>query len=309
MSKKVAVIDLGTNTFNLLIADLNENNGFQKIHSHRIPVLLGKETINEGYLSQDAIERGLKALWEFSLLLKKFEVKEIKALATSAVRTARNAMDFTSRAKSEIGIEIQIISGEKEAELIFHGNAAAASLTENNSLIIDIGGGSTEFIIGNRDGIVWKESFPLGAARLIHRFYPEDPLTANTRNKIESYLLNELQPLFEAINTYPVYELIGSSGAFDSFVEMMNATLENSNENATNICFEYSLSEFDNLASIIIQSNRSAREKMNGLIPMRVEMIVVATVLVQLILNKLQLKKMRSTTWSLKEGAILTLFD
>lgn len=307
MARTVAVIDLGTNTFNLLIAS-RTNSGFEKIDSSRIPVMLGKGTINEGYLSDEAMHRGVNALKEFSKLLIKHEAKEIRALATSAIRTAKNAEVFIESVKNETGIEIEIISGETEAELIFFGNAAAAQLGEKNSLIMDIGGGSTEFIIGNKEGIVWKESYLLGAARLIQRFTPENPITHETILKIEKYLNTELKTLFNAVNHHPIQELIGSSGAFDSFVEIMDEKFINHQVKTNENCREYSLNKFNQISEIIIQSTLKDREEMKGLIPMRVEMIVVAVILVQFVLKKIQPQRMKSTTWSLKEGAMLKLF-
>ncbi len=307
MTRTVAVIDLGTNTFNLLIAR-RTNTGFDKIDSCRIPVMLGKGTINEGYLSDEAISRGIKALGDFTHILKKHNIKEIRALATSAIRTAKNGAVFIEAARIETGIEIEIISGEMEAELIFCGNAAAAQLNDKNSLIMDIGGGSTEFIIGNRNGIIWKESYLLGAARLIQRFAPEDPISSENILKIENYLNSELQSLFGALNHNPVHELIGSSGAFDSFLEMMDEKFKNQPLTTNPNCRDYSFEEFNCICDLVIGSTRTERENIKGLIPMRVEMIVVAALFVQFVLKKVKPKQMKSTLWSLKEGALLQLF-
>lgn len=307
MSKKIAVIDLGTNTFNLLIAKLSSSDSFEKLFSNRIPVMLGEGTINEGYLSDAAIERGVEALKVFARNLSEQNVTKVKALATSAVRTARNAEFFLQRAKEETGIEIEVISGEQEAHFIYLGNAAAAELGEKNSLIMDIGGGSTEFIIANQQGLIWKESFLLGAARLIHQFQPENPISKETISSIEKHLDKELNNLSEKMVQFPVYELIGSSGAFDSLAEMMEMNWEDAKNNNNGTCVQYDLSRYHKVAESIILSTREERVKMKGLIPMRVEMIVMAALLINFVLKTFKIGNMRSTNWSLKEGVLIQL--
>ena len=307
MSKKIAVIDLGTNTFNLLIAKFSSSDSFEKLFSNRIPVMLGEGTINEGYLSDAAIERGVSALKVFARNLSEQNVKKVKALATSAVRTARNAEFFLQRAKEETGIEIEVISGEQEAHFIYLGNAAAAELGEKNSLIMDIGGGSTEFIIANQQGLIWKESFLLGAARLIHQFQPENPISKETISSIEKHLEKELNNLSEKMVQFPVHELIGSSGAFDSLAEMMEMNWEDAKNNNNGTCVQYDLSRYYKVAESIILSTREERVKMKGLIPMRVEMIVMAALLINFVLKTFKIGNMRSTNWSLKEGVLIQL--
>ena len=302
---KIGVIDLGTNTFNLLIAEKNQRDSFKKLTSHRIPVLLGEKTIASNTISAPAFERGINAMREFAEILKKHDVHNIKALATSALRTSINALDFTNKVHQDTGIKIEVISGDKEAELIFAGNRAAAGLADKYSLIMDIGGGSTEFIIGNSDGIYWKKSYLLGAARLLAKFNPEDPVSKDTINRIENYFESELQSLIEILRTAKVIELIGSSGAFDSFAEMIDAEFKSLNFTEKQPVYCYDLNQYNQLADRVINSTLSQRLLMRGLIPMRAEMIVISFIFTNYILRKTGVDTFRSTTWSLKEGAVL----
>ena len=302
---KIGVIDLGTNTFNLLVAEKNPDTVFKKIFSKRIPVMLGERTMQSNLICESAFERGLNAMKEFSAILKDTQVSEIRAIATSALRTSHNASEFVAKVHQLTGIEIKVISGEEEAELIFRGNSAAANLTNDLSLIMDIGGGSTEFIVGSDKGIVWKKSFLLGAARLLDKFKPEDPISADTISKMEIYFDAELIELFEVLKINSVRELIGSSGAFDSFVEMIDADFNSMKFDESCAVYEYDLIQFRVLSERVIKSTLSDRLTMRGLIPMRVEMIVLSVIFTNYILKKTGIKKLRSTTWSLKEGAVL----
>jgi exopolyphosphatase / guanosine-5'-triphosphate,3'-diphosphate pyrophosphatase len=303
--RRIAVIDLGTNTFNLLISEVNGTREFKKVFSHRVAVMLGEGTINTNFISTAPFERGIHALIEFRELIDKYSADKIIALATSAIRTAKNGQDFIWAAKERAGIDVEIISGDREAELIFLGNSAAGDLKASSSLIMDIGGGSTEFIIGNKNTLLWEQSYLLGAARLLDRFKPEDPITKETIFKIEEYFERELRTLFAALQKYPVHELIGSSGAFDSFAELIDVNYGSMNFSDDKIVYEYKLEQFNEVRDKIIASTLADRQAMRGLLPLRVEMIVVSFVFVNYILRRTGIKKMRSTTWSLKEGAIV----
>lgn len=139
MSRK-AVIDLGTNTFNLLIVDLQKT-GFTLVHTKKEGVALGMGGINDGILAEEAFKRGVAALKRFKSKCESFEVSEIKAFGTSALRSAKNAADFIVEA-GKLGIKIEIISGLREAEMIYKGVKWSYNFSQPG-VIMDIGGGST----------------------------------------------------------------------------------------------------------------------------------------------------------------------
>lgn len=308
-SMEVAVIDLGTNTFNLLIAEKEASGRFKKIVSNRISVKLGEDSINRSYISEAAFKRGIKALETFSACIKEKGVVQIAAFATSAIRTATNGVDFVNEAKKQTGIDINIINGEREAELIYFGNREAVQMNEETSLIMDIGGGSTEFILANKSAILWKQSFLLGAARIIAKINPSDPISDSEISALTNYLKTELQDLFKAVGKHKPIELIGSSGAFDSIVDMMAGkyNTESLHEGQT----EYSvfLPDYFPLSKQIIASTLKERQQVKGLIEMRVDMIVISCLLVNFVLEQLNLKTLRVSTYSLKEGVLYSLFN
>ncbi len=202
---------------------------------------------------------------------------------------------------------MEIISGEREAELIYKGVKHALKIGEQPELIMDIGGGSTEFIIANDKKLFWKYSFLLGVSRLMEKFQPSDPITKEEIQIIENYLNTELNPLWEALKQNPVETLIGSSGSFDSFAEIIghkyhepfvlnNKTEHTFNMNETFIVFEE-----------LIKSHREQRLQTKGLIEMRVDMIVLSAILVKFVLQKSGIKNMRLSTYSLKEGVMWEL--
>ncbi|MFN9115059.1 MAG: exopolyphosphatase, partial [Bacteroidota bacterium] len=180
-----AVIDLGTNTFNLLVADLNDGS-FTIIHSEKDGVALGMGGINQGFLSEDAFQRGIGALRHFKQKCEELAVTSIRALGTSALRSASNSAEFIAEAHN-LGINIEIVNGLREAELIYHGVRWSYDFREPG-VIMDIGGGSTEFIFADRNGIQDMTSLDVGVSRIYQHFNTSDPLSASDIVQIENWL-------------------------------------------------------------------------------------------------------------------------
>lgn len=299
-----AIIDLGTNTFNLLIAERFLNNTFRKIFNTKIAVKLGEGSINSGYIGDVPFQRGLKALEKYQQYLLYHNVSQVYAYGTSAIRSASNGKEFVEQAQKIVGIAITVIDGDEEADLIYYGNRMAINMTDDVSLIMDIGGGSTEFILATKNEILWKQSFLLGAARLLSKFEPSDPIKPDEINDFNNYLTQELKPLFEAVKKYKPIELIGSSGAFDSVVDMIAA--EFNTEAMTEDGKEYpiNLSYYKCISDKIIASTIQERHHIKGLISMRVDMMVISVLLIDFVLREFDLKNMRVSAFSLKEGVI-----
>lgn len=301
---RIAIIDLGTNTFNILIVETENSNTYKQIFQTKIAVKLGEGGINKGFIAPIPFQRGIDALVQYKLVLDDYGVEKVFAFATSAIRSASNGIEFVSIAKQKANIDIQVISGDKEAELIYYGVRSAVKMTNDTSLIIDIGGGSTEFIIANKEQIFWKQSFLLGAARLLERFNPSDPITDQEIEDVKGYLKQELQPLFEAVKKYPITELIGSSGSFDSLAEMI-AHRFYTPEILKNITeYEFQMDDCSAIYDIIIKSTKAERTAMKGLVQMRVDMMVISSILVHFVVAEFEIEKMRLSTYSLKEGVL-----
>ena len=306
---RIAVIDLGTNTFNLLIAEINPDKSYTNLYQTKLSVKLGEEGINKGFIAPASFQRGINALKIYKETISNYNVEKVFTFATSAIRTATNGIEFTEKVKQETGFEVEIITGDKEAELIYYGVCEAVNLGEELSLIIDIGGGSTEFIIANKDKIFWKQSFLLGASRLLEKFKPSDPITDIEIQQLTDYLNSHLQPLYEAVKLFPITELIGSSGSFDSLAEMIAHRFYTPEILKDKTEYTFNLSDYKVIYENVIKSNKEERTKMKGLIEMRIDMIVISTIIVQFILTSFNIKKMRLSTYSLKEGTLSEIIN
>jgi exopolyphosphatase / guanosine-5'-triphosphate,3'-diphosphate pyrophosphatase len=308
---RIAVIDLGTNTFNLLIVEIGEDQGYNILYNNKLPVKLGKSGIDKKEIRPDAITRGLNALERHLQTIGEYKTDKTYAFATSAIRSARNGDQFVKLAKQRCGLDIEIINGEREAELIYYGVKQAVQLTDEKVLILDIGGGSNEFIIADRDHIFWKKSYPLGIARLLSKFKPSDPISIEEIEFISNYLEERMSDLFEEFKKHKINTLIGASGSFETIAAMIRADDPNfeSETSTSPESIPIDLTDFENLYQKLINSTLKERKQMKGLESMRLEMIVVATLVVKFILQKLKLRQMIQSNFALKEGVVYELLS
>lgn len=303
---RVAVIDLGTNTFNLLIAEVAAGSKPQQVFRTRIPVRFG-DKINEGFIDNKAYQRGIAAIKEFHVQLEKYKPQRAEAFATSAIRSSVNGKEFCDDVTELTGITVNVINGEQEAELIYYGVKSALEIGKEPSLILDIGGGSNEFIIGNKDEIFWKKSFNLGIARLLSKFKPSDPIQESELTQVIEFLETELDELFMAVKKFPVKELIGASGSFETFAELAAVNFRNRFEWLNGSEFIFNEGEYGKVFAMLLHSTKQDRSAMRGMLEMRSDMIVLAGILVDLIIRKCNLQKIRVSDYSLQEGALFEI--
>ncbi|SNT12821.1 exopolyphosphatase / guanosine-5'-triphosphate,3'-diphosphate pyrophosphatase [Ekhidna lutea] len=304
---KVAVIDLGTNTFHLLIARVDRDS-HEMLHRERKAVKIGEKGINKGEITKEAWGRALKALHEFKEMIDANDIDQVFATATSAIRNANNGQALVDEIKSQTGIEIEVISGMREAELIHHGASKALDFGEEKNLIMDIGGGSIEFIIADNQKAHWMQSFEVGGQRLVEMFHKTDPISTDEIEKLNAFFDKELQPLVEACKEFRPTTLIGCSGTFDTLSDIYCE--ENDIERQSDATeYPFGKNVFKKIYEDLITKNREQRLAIPGMIEMRVDMIVVACVLIDHIVEKIALTNIRISAYALKEGILYNVLD
>ena len=291
----LAVIDLGTNTFNLLIADVIDDH-FEILHSAKEGVSIGMGGINKRVIATDAFERGLTCLVNFKIKCNEFKVERIIAFGTSAIRDAENSIDFITLVKEATGIEIKVITGEIEAELIYKGVSWSYDFSEP-AVIMDIGGGSTEFIFADKNGISNLVSLNIGLLRIFQEFTFSDPMTKEDIVTVRNWLDEKAGNYFEGKKEKI---LIGASGTFETFYEMVY----NKDIKGEVAMIELPFERFIQVIEEIILSSEAQRDTNERIIAIRKKMAPIAAVKVQWIIEKLGVEKVFISTCSLKEGAL-----
>jgi exopolyphosphatase/guanosine-5'-triphosphate,3'-diphosphate pyrophosphatase len=299
--QNIAVADLGTNTFTLLIVTVVDGK-IKPIARKRIAVKIGKGGIYQNRISTEAIQRSIDALLLFKEICLQLSVSKIRLIGTSAFRNAINSFDVIQQIKASTGFDVEIISGNQEAQYIFKGVSFYTQKLEENYLITDIGGGSTECIIANKNKILYKESVEFGGTRLLEKIAYKDPLTQKDVDLINDLASNQFKNVFKHIETYQVKTWVGASGAFETIAQIKHQL------NEENLLFNNFLVLPSTSVSLIvdefIRSNTQQRTTHPYILPLRVEMFPVACVFIQFMQSKFQFNEMYYCGADLKEGVI-----
>ncbi len=294
-----AVMDLGSNTFHLLIARVAACRMVEEVRRLRRFVALAEEGVE--HISEKAFERGLEALREFVSILEEegVAVERTPALGTAALRTADNGYAFLQRVKEETGLDIELIDGDEEARLISKGVRAAVPFGKSVKLIMDIGGGSVEFIVADAVQNFWAQSFPIGLLVLYRRLEPADPFSAKDLAALKAHLDEILRPLAEALNRYPVDELVGASGSFD-VIEAMKAGAPPQGH-----YLRLPASDFEQMFQSLLPLRLEERLQIPGLPRNRARLVVLAFALIDYILQLSKVRSIAVSHYAMKEGVLL----
>ena len=302
---KKAIIDLGTNTFQLLIVEQKGVN-YRTIHEDSYAAKIGKGGISLGLITEEGIQRGIKGLQYFQQVFEKEGItnENILATATSAVRNAKNGDEFCQRVLAETGIKIQVISGEEEATLIYEGVKLGMDIGLQPSMIMDIGGGSVEFIICDKNRIMYKRSFEIGGQRLMDKFMTTDPISPRSVQALKDYLEEQLLPLTNAVHQYAPVCVIGSAGSFETLIDIFYMKTQGHLPPTEQVSFYLPISEFYDSFMKLVSKNHDERMALAGMIELRVDMIVVGACLIDFVLKRFDIQQIKVSNYALKEGIL-----
>lgn len=299
-----AVIDLGTNTCNLLIAECFESGTFRVLHEERIAVKMGRGGIHKEKLLPEAMERGLKALSLHEKSIRNFGVSRVRVIGTSAIRGAANRDEFSQMVRQQFGWNLEVIDGNREADYIFRGTVNSLPPLREKYLVLDIGGGSNEFILAEESQIIWKKSFNIGIARVLELFPMSDPPTLPEIGLVEQWFESHLNDLDRICMQHQPQILVGCSGAFDTLMDILEAKVPDATIRKSSV---FPLDDFHRIHRQLISVDRETRSLIPGVDKNRVEMIIIATIFINFILGKLEIRELIHTHFSLKEGVMFEM--
>ncbi len=308
----LAAIDVGTNTFRLLIAEVSHpgshgNYSFNEIISERIITRLGDGVQERGFLNESAINTSIKALKKFSTLISDNNVCMISAIATSALREAKNSAIFLERVKAETGIEIKIISGKKEAEITASGMLIDVPIPES-ALMIDIGGGSTELIPIINNKLLSSVSLDLGVVYLANKYMREDPPLSSDLSSMDKEISRTIEPMINSFREFITSDttLIGTAGT----VTTLSAVSQNLK------CFDHNMIHnsklsINKVAAIYSDISVISSKKRSGYIPYeseRLDIIVPGTLILLKLMEAFKFNTLNVSNYGLREGILIELF-
>jgi exopolyphosphatase/guanosine-5'-triphosphate,3'-diphosphate pyrophosphatase len=300
-----AVLDLGTNTFNLLVRSADG----ALVFSDKISVRLGAGGLRDGIIAPDAADRALTAVNQHLASARAHGAVRSFAFATSAMRSTSNGAELAARIEAETGQAICIIDGDQEAAFIAEGVAQAWPELRDRHLIMDVGGGSTEFILRESGQTLWSASFSLGVSRLFELFLPGDPPSPKEWTEIDQYLESELAPLWAALDQYPCGILMGSSGSFDTLYNVMARQSGREELALSQARAEFDLALWPKTSKAIQSATTEARLLMPGMLAMRAETMHLSARQIDLVLVRINAHRMLLSGFALKEGVWNSIKD
>ena len=306
MNNILAAIDIGTNSFHLVIAKIDSKKRFTVLTRAKEVVRLGSSSNDMKYISPESIERGVETLKRFKLICDSFKA-EIIAVATSATREALNKQVFLQKVLEETGIEISIVSGYEEARLIYLGVLQSLDIYNKKILLIDIGGGSTEFLIGEKGEVKIASSLKIGAVRLTNKFSLNDKINKSDLKNSKIFVKGAINQIVRSLEGNDYELAVGSSGTINNIGSIISA------DNNPAADYEISLNGFiikkkpfhTALEKIYDAETLAERLSIPGLDPKRADIITAGAVILEQIFSDLKIEKMTLSSFALREGIIM----
>jgi len=302
---RLAAIDVGTNSVHMVIAEVRRDGRIDVVDRMKEMVRLGRDVFRTGRMTADSMALAAHTLGTFGRLARARGVRRMRAVATSAVREARNGEEFVARLRRETGVPVRIISGQEEARLICRAVLHAAGADERPRLLVDVGGGSVELALLERGRVRWLCSLPLGVARLSQRFLEHDPPLPRETKRLERHLGEALGPWLSRARRAGVEEVVGTSGTMTALVGMVRAArgddtgrLDGARADATEIA---------RLRRRIVRLAADGRLELPGADAKRLDQLPAAVTLLDFILRRTRIDTVRLCTWALREGLLLEL--
>jgi len=307
---RLGAIDIGSNSVRLLVAEALRGGTYRILDEEREPTRLGRSASTEGWLDEESMDRTLAALRTFKEIATGYQVTRLRTIATCAVREARNGPEFCRRIREEVGLEVEVISGEREARLAFLSVQHAFDLAGRNTIVADIGGGSTEIVFATGNLIESIFSTPLGAVRLTEQFALgeccEGPEAARSLERLD----DEIAGVLKKRTTKPLFAphvLVGCGGTFTTLAELVMATKRQAEMPLAG--YKVSHAEIRHLRDRLRKMPLRARRGMPGMTPDRADIIVAGLSIVDALMRRFNVNTLAIHTRGVRDGLLREMID
>ena len=305
---KLAAIDIGTNSIHMIVVEATSKSSFNILNREKEMPKLGAGVFASNYISERAFEIGLKTIDRYVQLADSLGVDEIITAATSAIREAHNGEDFLKEVVTQTGLRPRIISGQEEARLIFLAVRNSIALEENKALVLDIGGGSTEAVIGDRNTVFFKRSMPLGVLRLLDMFEDRGAVGAEGQGVLEAHIRFIADRAIEQIREVGFERVIGTSGTIRTMGEAAHIAAGGKPLQSVN-AEVVGLKDIGELTQKLLEMKLEKRARVEGISEKRADAIHLGGVLLTQLLKMAGVEEITLCDASLREGMILDYLE
>jgi exopolyphosphatase / guanosine-5'-triphosphate,3'-diphosphate pyrophosphatase len=300
---KLAVLDIGTNSIHMVLAEVHPDYTYKVLDRFKDITRLGDGVFTSRRLSEEAMARGLDVIKHLVMLARNKGYERIEAVATSAVREARNGGEFLNRITQQTGLTVRVITGAEEARLIFLGVRNSIALPDPPTLVVDIGGGSVELIAGNRDQIFHAKSLKLGAIRLKDLYLPKAPPARSMLKQLDAAVSSQLKSTLSSFRVKRFEQIVATSGMAANLAEVIYLKRTGRPLPQLNLA-RISLNEIGQVETLLARSNLKARLAIPGLDPKRVDTLLPTAVVFRILLQLLQKEEMILCDKAIREGVL-----
>ena len=306
MEKVFAAIDIGTNSIRLAVVRVEASDRLTTLANHREVVRLGEGEFESSHMTEEAIQRGAIVCAKFAEVARGFGALEIVALATSAVREAENRDEFIERVREQAGIEVRMISGVEEARLIWLGVSSGLDLGEKKAMLMDIGGGSTEVIVGNATEHLFLDSMKLGAIRLSNRFFHhEAPVSGKEFAQVQEYVRGVSATLGHKVREIGFEMALGSAGTINTLGEIVSRRVADAGGARSST---FRLQDLQETVQMLCRLPLEERRKVPGMDANRADIILGGAAIILTLMEDLGAERMTVSDRGLREGILLEHF-
>lgn len=305
MTEVLAAVDVGTNSLHLVIARVVDGDRFDVVAREKEQVRLGQGAGDMKELAPEAIERGVAALGRMRRLADAHDA-EMRAVATSAVREAQNHDEFLQRARHDAGVEVEVISGVEEARLIHLGVLSALPVFDERVLLCDIGGGSTELLVGQRGDTLASRSLKLGAVRLTNRFFAGGDVSKSDVEACRRHVRGALVAFEPAVRQHGFDVAVGSSGTIEQVVRLARLA---AGDEAPLRTWNGATATGEEVCAVAADLARAARKgqlgEVEGLDPKRVDIITAGALILAGVVERFGVEQLTVSEAALREGVLI----
>jgi exopolyphosphatase/guanosine-5'-triphosphate,3'-diphosphate pyrophosphatase len=301
---RLAALDLGSNSFHLLVVDAHADGSFDTLVREKEMLRLGDVVTRTGSIPPGDVARVVETLQRFGAMARGVGATELVACATSAWREAENSAEVVDLVREETGIDIEVISGRREAELIFSAVRSSLALEPGPAVCFDLGGGSLEVMVGDHDGLRWSTSVHLGAARLAAEHVEEDPPSPAELRRLKARITEVLAPIVDEVAPFAPQLMVGTSGTFLDLARMATARRTGAVPSSVNQLV-VARADLQELHELLVTSPAPVRAKLAGLDARRVDQIPVGSTVLVTAMKLFGFDELMVGEWALREGIVL----
>jgi exopolyphosphatase/guanosine-5'-triphosphate,3'-diphosphate pyrophosphatase len=310
MACRLAAIDIGSNSVRLLVAEALRGGTYRILDEEREPTRLGRSVSEKGQLDDESMERTITALRTFKQIAAGYQASSLRTIATCAVREARNGPEFCRRVREQVGLEVEVISGDREARLAFSSVQNAFDLSGKNVIVADIGGGSTEVVFATGNLIESIFSTPLGAVRLTEQFALGEGAVAETFQRDISRMEEEIALCLKKRTTRPLFAphfLVGCGGTFTTLAELMMAAKKEFDIPVAG--YKVSHAEVRHLLDRLLKMPLRSRRSMAGMTPDRADIILAGLSIIDALMKRFRVNTLMIHTRGVRDGLVREMID